>query len=77
MKLKCVTSKQSEVTSYLEWKLASLEMAIAYLQTISHSEKIELIPIPIPATVLGFNSNSKILVRINSNSDSNSNSGQI
>ena len=31
MKLKCVTSKQSVVTSYLEWKLATLEMAIAYL----------------------------------------------
>ena len=31
MKLKCVTSKQSVVTSYLEWKLVTLEMAIAYL----------------------------------------------
>ena len=31
MKLKCVTSKQSVVTSYLDWKLVALEMAIAYL----------------------------------------------
>ena len=35
MKLKCGTSKQSVVKSYLAWKLATLEMAILFMDLVS------------------------------------------